>query len=132
MMSRATRRSRGFSYIEVLVATVVIAISLVPALEALQSGMLGSQHHGSSAADHYNLIAKFEEVLAEPLSALDAAATAAGAPTVPTSYSDAPGPGRRIVYLSRYDPSDADLLWVKVQLENSELAFETLTGNEGG
>jgi len=36
------------------------------------------------------------------------------------------------VYLARYDASDANLLWVKVQLEHTELAFETLTGNEGG
>ena len=66
MMSRSTRRSGGFSYVEVLVATVVIAISLVPALEALQTGLLGSQHHKSSAADHYNLTAKLEEVLQNP------------------------------------------------------------------
>jgi len=130
----------GFSYVEVLVATVFLAVGLAPALEALRDGVAGSEIHATLTADHYHLTAKMEEVLAQPFSALEVAAAAAGSPTIPTGYSDAAGAAsRRLVYVAGYDGDDADgdgdpftgvddgLLWVKVEIENTTFAVASLT-----
>ena len=146
---------QGISYVEVMVATVLIAILLVPALEALQTGINGADIHEDYAVDHYQLVSKFEEVLAKPFSTLLSASAIEGSYTTATSYSDAVGvANRRIVYLSYYDADDTDgdgnlftiadadtdgdsnpytggdvdisLLWVRVEIENSAHAMETL------
>ena len=57
----------GFSYVEVLIATMLIAVCLVPALEALHTGLLGSGIHRDSVEEHYHLQAKLEEMLAQPI-----------------------------------------------------------------
>lgn len=134
-------RQAGLSYVEVLVATVLVAVSIAPALTALNTGLSASATHESHVADHYHLTAKIEEVLAQPFGDLDAAASAAGDPSVPTSYSDPAGADRRrLVFLSRYDGDNADgdddpftgadegLLWLRVEIEETAHAFETLTG----
>jgi len=123
----------GFFYTEVLVAVVLIALALVPAMDALLPGVAGSAFHETTAEDHYQLTGKLERVLAERFANLAIAADAAGNPTTPTSYSEAityPG-GRQMkcyVYLSRYDGDNADrdnnpftgtdegLLWVKATI----------------
>ena len=97
-----------------------------------------------------------EQVLAEPFTNLLSAAATAGSSTTASSYSDTAGNAqRRVVYLSFYDAantdadndpftildanSDADnnpytgsdvvidLLWLRVEIENSTQNFETLT-----
>ncbi len=134
--SRARFSSQsGLSYIEVLVATILVAVSLVPAVEALRGGIFGASVHEAAAADHYHLKARMEEVLAEPYALLDAAALAAGSEKMPTSYSDPAGTSkRRLVYLFRYDASipgftaaDTGLLWVHVRFESRSGELETLT-----
>lgn len=135
-----SKQQLGFSYIEVLVATMLIAITLVPALEALQGAIAGAEVHEDLATQQYYLQSKLEEVLAKSFNQLDAAALAAGSSTVATSYSDVSGTAnRRLVYLSKYDADNADsdnngftgvddnLLWVRVEIENTSLSFETLT-----
>jgi len=138
------RNMVGITYVEVLIATVLIVITLVPALEALQPGIAGSGIHETQTEDHYRLVAKLEEVLAESFADLDDAATAAGNATTPTTYSDSVTypDGRQItrnVFLSRYDGdnvdadndpftgTDDDLLWVRVEIAGSALGVETLT-----
>lgn len=129
----------AFSYVEILVAIVLISIALVPAIEALGPGLQGAGIHRSQAERHYHLLAKLEEVLAEPFAALDEEALAAGSPTVVTAYSDTGGStDRRLVFLSRYDADNADadndfftgvdegLIWVRVNIEGSTLAIESL------
>lgn len=133
----------GFSYIEVLIAVSLIAITLVPAMEALIPGITGSAVHETYAEDYYQLTARFEDVLAEPLVDLDAAATAVGNPATATSYSDVftYNNGREItrnVFLSRYDGDNADsdnnpftgtdagLLWIRVEIANTGLSMESL------
>jgi len=136
-LARARRRPtpprvRGVSYVEVLVATMLVAVTLVPMLEALPGGVQASRVHENTAARSLRAASRMEEVLSEGFSALDAAALAAGGPAVPSSYSDAPGTtDRRVVYLSRYDGDDADadgngftgtdegLLWVRVEIEGA-------------
>lgn len=141
--ARSIRRRRGqagISYLEVLIATVLLVVSLLPALEALRTGVEGAAVHESLAVRRHALLSKLEEVLAQPIPALEAAAAAAGGPGSPTSYSDPPGTDdRRLVYLARYDADDADgdadpftggdagLLWVRVAIEKSPHAIETLT-----
>jgi hypothetical protein len=134
---RAFRRLAAFSYVEVLVATALVALALVPALEALEIGITGSGIHESELTRHYHLVAKLEEVLARPFAELEAEEQAAGG--AHTSYSDASGPDRRLVYLSGHDGDDADgdgdtstgmdpgLLRVRVEIEATAHVLETLT-----
>jgi hypothetical protein len=127
----------------VLVATALIAISLVPALEALSTGGNGHDLQSDHAIDHYYLTSKLEEVLAEPFNRLDTSAIATAGAQIPTPYSDSVilSDGRvltRQVYLSRYDGDNADgnnnvfdgtdegLLWIRVEVKESGLGLERL------
>lgn len=133
----------GFSYVEVLIAVLLIAITLVPAMEALQPGIAGSGIHRVIAEDHYLLAGRLEQVLSESYADLETAAITAGNETTATTYSDVfiyPN-GRQItrnIFISRYDGDNADaddnpftgtddgLLWVRAEISNSSLRFETL------
>lgn len=134
------KRMAGFTFVEVLVAIVLITLALVPAIDALQPATLGSGIHRSHTAQHYHLTAKLEELLAEPFNALDTEAQLINDPTVVSSfYSDATTePVRRLVYLSRYDADnadgdnnfftgkDADLIWLRVEIEGTRQTIESL------
>ena len=133
-------RQTGLSYAEVLLAVTVLAVVLVPALETLQTAMVGAQVHENVATTVNDLASRMEMLLAEPHSDLDAAALAAGSTTIPSIYSDPAGPPERIlVFLSRYDGDNADadgdpftgmdegLLWVRVAVENTPFELITLT-----
>ena len=130
--SRATRRQTGLSYVEVLVATVLVAAALVPMIDALGPGVQGARLHPLALAG------KLERVLAEPFADLDAAAAAAGAPGNPSGYSDLAAAVPHRVYLWRYDVDDADgdgdvftggepdLLWARVETADGSRGLETL------
>ena len=128
---------RGFSYTEILVAAVILGMALVPAIDALRATVVGMAVQSSFVSEQQRLDGRMEEILAQPISALD---EAAGAPSTPSSYSDAPGlAGRVLVFLARYDADDSDgdgdpftgvdegLIWVKVNIENTPYSLETLT-----
>ncbi|MBL3591503.1 MAG: hypothetical protein JMN24_17220 [gamma proteobacterium endosymbiont of Lamellibrachia anaximandri] len=133
-------QATGFSYTEVLVAITLISILLIPALESLHSGVLGSGIHSAHANHHHRLTGKMEEILAKSFSSLEQEADAAGGPAVVVdAYSDTAGTAsRRLVYLARYDGDnidadnnpftdvDAGLLWVNVQIEGENQALESL------
>ncbi|MDX2447513.1 MAG: hypothetical protein QNK29_10020 [Desulfobacterales bacterium] len=133
--------SSGFSYVEVLVASMLVAITLVPVLSALFGGTQGSSIHNELAVDHYRMTGRLEEVLAKPFDELQQAADAAGGPGVIVAvYSDSVGTERRrLVYLSRYDGDNVDadndpftglddgLIWVRIQIEDTLESMETLT-----
>lgn len=134
------RRAAGFSYAEILIATALIAIALVPLIEGLSIGLEAGRSHSLLVQQHYHLLGKFEEVLAEPYDSLAASAAAAGSASVPSSYSDAAGSvGRRLVYLADYDVANADgdgdpltggdgsVLWVQVIVAGTEARLETTT-----
>ncbi len=138
---KGVRAERGVSYVEVLVAAAVIAAALVPAMESLSTALTATAVHEDLTASHYHLDTRMTELLAEPFAALDAEAQAVADPGAATSYSDAPGATRRrLVYLSRYDGDNADadadpftgidagLLWIRVEIENTVQAWETLRG----
>ena len=139
---RNRRRMAGLTYVEVLIATVLIAVSLIPAMEALRPATQGMNIHAAQTLRHYALTAMLEEVLAKPFDELDTEAETINNPTVASSlYSDLAGSSdRRLVYLSRYDADNADgngnvfdgtdegLLWVKVEIEGTSQSIEGLTG----
>jgi len=131
----------GFSYIEILIATFLIAITLVPAINSLQTGIQSTGTHRSTLENHLNLKSKMEDVLAQSFTALDTEAQLIGDPTIASLvYSDAVGtPNRRLVYLSRYDGDNLDgdndpftgkdpgLIWVRVEIEATPDSLQTLT-----
>lgn len=132
----SSRRNGGFSYIEVLVAVGLLTVALVPAMNALQSGITGSTQHATNAADQHRLRAKLEEVLAKPFSSLYALTYASGGNSAATAHaalSDPVGPQRRLVYLYRSTGSalssaDTGLLHIAVAHENGGATLETLRG----
>lgn len=135
---RLAGRMAGLSYVEVLIATLLITVALVPALEALAPGVTGAVIHANRVEEHYARTSRMEELLAEPYALLDAAAEAAGSPANSTAYSDVVtlADGRQLarnVYLSQYDADNADadgdpftgteddLLWLRVELAGGVL-----------
>ena len=133
------RNEHGLTLVEVLVTIVLLAIILVPAMRALQTGVVGTDVHGDVSSSHYRVTSRIEELLAEPFDALSDAAIASGSPTTITSYSEAAGPpARLLVYLSFYDGDNADadndpftgtepdLLWIRVDIEDSVHTLQTI------
>jgi prepilin-type N-terminal cleavage/methylation domain-containing protein len=146
-------RQSGLTYIEVMIAVALLAVALVPAIEALHAGMLGADIQQTVSTSHYAALTRMEEVLAEPYGTLTNAAAAAGNESTPSSYSDAGGaPDRRLVFVALYDADNSDgdgnvftvpdpnldgdnnpftgytgLLWVRVEIEGSVTSLESLT-----
>ena len=132
------RSESGLTLVEVLVTMALLAVLLVPAISALQTSITGSDVHAQLAQDQFRLTTRIEELLAEPFADLVTAANAAGAPTIATSYSDAAGPGRLLVYLSLYDGDNADadddpftgtdagLIWIRVAAEGTVHELQTV------
>ena len=140
MIRERSGRQRGFGHLETVLATFFVAVLLVPALDGLQLGLLGADVHAEGVEAHYHVVGHFETVLAEPFDDLLAAATAAGGPATPTLYSDPAGtPRQRLVFLAPADIDNADgdddlltgaetdALWVRIELAESPLAFDTVT-----
>lgn len=112
-------QQKGFSYVEVLVATTLIAIALVPAMNALQTGIMGAHVHLALTTGYYCRLRKMEELQAEPFSNLLMEAKSAGNNSTTTSFSDVttkkdspcydPASDdedrrlRRLVYIALYD-----------------------------
>ena len=140
MRSLAKHPQKGFSYIEVLVAIALIAITLIPAMDALHTGVKGSQIHADETANIFWLGAKVAELKALSYKTLESEAAAAGdANTVVDNLSDAVGSDkRRLVYLALYDGDNADadddpftgvdegLLWIRVEIDGQRHSLETL------
>ncbi len=125
----------GLSYIEVLIATALIAITLVPAIEALTPALQGAAIHESCYRPAVPPGRPSGNACWPNRSAaLDAEAVAINDPNVAsTVYSDAAGAtNRRLVYLSRYDADNADadndfftgmdagLVWIRVELARDD------------
>lgn len=135
----APRRQIGATYIEVLIASVLIVVSLVPMTNALRGAVDNADAFEAAAVEQLQMTAMLESLLAEPFSSLGAAATEAGSKDVVSSYSDDLGTTpRRLVYLSLYDGDNADsdddpftggddgLMWIRVEVEGTQLSIESL------
>lgn len=133
--SKAHRsRMIGLAYVEALVATIVVAVAVVPAVDALRDGVAAAGTHLAHTAAQQRLQARMEQVLANRFGALDAAALAAGNDPAAASslYSDPAGTAERVVVrLYRTDgnaatATDTGLLRIDVAIERSALALSTL------
>lgn len=130
------RRQRGLTYVEVVVATLLLVAALVPAYDALYAGFVGNAVHAAEAAGQQRLRGKMEEVLAKPFTALYATTYASGgnSPTaIVANLSDPVGPDRRVVNLYRVDgaaasAADTGLLRIVVSYEAGGPTLETLKG----
>ncbi len=137
----SSRKMAGLTYVEVLIATALIAVTLIPAMDALKPATLGMSIHEVQTVRHSALTALLEDVLAKPFNELDAEAVTINDPTViSVNYSDPVATtNRRLVYLSRYEGDNADadnnvftgidegLLWVKIEAEGTSQSIEGLT-----
>jgi hypothetical protein len=134
-----TRRQQGFSYAEVLLSVLLLAILLVPAVQALNTGIAGRGHN--PASQQLSLRSKMEEVVSNPFGELYSETNMPGGNTltsVSTKFSDAAGAtDRRVVVLYRFDAAtnllsstDTGLLYVNVyyETEGSANALNTLVG----
>ena len=131
----------GFTYIEVMLSAVLLAVLVVPALQALQTGVSGGPTP-VMAARGPALSAKMEEVLSHPFPDLYAETYKSGGALLTSTWvndslSDAAGAGRRVVVLYRYDAStragsigDTGLLYVRVyyDADGSANSLDTLAG----
>lgn len=125
---RATARHHGVAYVEAVLATVMVAVLLVPALNALTTGLLGTEVRSELGNQALSLQSKLDEVLAKPYSTLLAETNAPNAnspSTVSAALSDPPGPARRIVTLYRTEgdrvasEADTGLLHIRVAWEGA-------------
>ncbi len=140
MFIRARRdpADTGFSYIETLLALVLLMVLLVPAMDALSSALQGSATSAPERA--LRLREKMEDVLSRPYSELYAATSFLDTTTtIKTAYSDPAGSAnRRVVVFYRCTTttahsltmSNTGLIRVKVYFEadGSSNALETLVG----
>lgn len=148
LIFKRENKQYGFSYIEMMVAMFILAITITPAMEAIQQGVKGASIHQDLTQQHYALVKRMEIIKAEPYENLLNSAQNAGNNTTASSYSDPQDQSNRLlVFLALYDADatpfvltdpdndgDSDiytgdtsnLLWLRVELENSFQKFETL------
>lgn len=126
-------RQTGFSYIEVILAVLLMTVCLVPALDALRNA-IGSPLMAQGSAQGLVCVRNLmEQVVAEPYRNL---LLAAGGNTVPAAaYSlvaDAACPARNVT-IAMYDPtrapafvaSDSGLLYITVAAQNTSVTPAT-------
>lgn len=135
-LPNSARHQLGISYVEILAAVILIALTAVPAANALRGAMQSSEADALATVNHYRLVGRMDEVLATPFSNL---VTQAAGTSTPTNYSDAAfSVDRRLVFISQYDGDNADtdndpftgtdpgLLWIRVEIENTVFAVHAL------
>ncbi len=147
---------RGFTYVEMMIATAILAVALIPVMQSLQIAGDAGTLAGTAIDRQLSVQSGIDSVLAEDFDTLLAAATAANSAGIATSFSDpVAAEPRRLVYISFYDAdnsdldgdpftiadddSDADgnpytnpnaaitLLWVKVQIKGTRQSLQVLT-----
>ncbi|MBK7846304.1 MAG: hypothetical protein IPJ73_02465 [Zoogloea sp.] len=130
---------RGFGYVEALVAVVLLAVVLVPALEALGNAARNAPTAAQDDTLWMSAANKLREVTGSRFDDLDAAATAAGGAGNVSSLSDPTGSSPRVlIYFSRYDGdnadgddngftgTDTDLIWVRATITDTPVSLDTL------
>ena len=138
-MNNYSNKQKGLSYIELILAVILIAISIAPIHSSLNSSLRSYDHSQEIVDDALHVSNLLEQLTNEKYAQLYQKALNAGSHTIATSYSDPPTvANRRLVYLSLWDGDDADsdndghtgadagLLWIKVELEKNNYYIETL------
>ena len=133
------RGQRGFGYVEALVAVVLLAVVLVPALEALGNAARNAPTAAQDDTLWMSAANKLRDVTGSRFDDLDAAAVAAGGPNTASSLSDPVASNPRVlIYLSRYDGDnadgdnngftgvDTDLIWVRAAIADTPVSLDTL------
>ena len=133
---RTVRHQSGLSYAEVLVAVIIIAVTVVPASNALRGAMNTANADTAATINHYRIVGKLDEVLAQPYAVLS---PHVAGPSTTTAFSDAPATAnRRLVFISAYDGDNADadnnpftgtdigLLWIRVEIEGTGTGVQSL------
>jgi Tfp pilus assembly protein PilV len=140
MRSRNKNQMTGFSYVEVLVAIILLMISIVPAMEALRAATSGATSHQDMLNTELQLKNKMEELLASSYFRLEYDALTAGntftAVLPAPSYSDPTTvtTNRLLVHAARYDltatatpaTTDKGMLWLQVEIQGSGLKLTSL------
>lgn len=134
------RRRAGLGQIEAMIAVALVAIAIVPALDALGVALESASLHGENVVEHYALLGLFEEVLSADFDALELIEIAQVDDSLPSVLSDPPGtPGRRLIFISPWDlddsdgdgdpltGTDSDVLMIRAEAEASGRAFQTVT-----
>ena len=68
IFTAVSARQSGISYIEVLIAVLLIVMTLVPMMDAMHGATTSASAHEDAAVRHAHLVAKMEDVLGEPYS----------------------------------------------------------------
>lgn len=130
---------RGFGYVETLVAVVLLAVVLMPALDALSNATRNAPVAAQDDTLWMSVANKLNEVSGSRFDELDAAATTAGGASNASTLSDPVNTSPRVlVYLSRYDGdnadgdndgftgTDPDLIWVRAAIADTPVSLHTL------
>ena len=139
---RTPRSIRGYSYLEVLVAAIILAVALVPAAESLRAASDASHQVRQRVPLQYEALGYFENLMANSLGALEAEAIATGGTAPSTLYSEPVGtPERMLVTVSPHDIDDADgdgdtltgtesgVVHVRLEVEGQGIVMETVVGS---
>lgn len=134
-------RQGGYSYVEVLVAAIILAGALVPASGALRDVLHASTQSRALLALQYEAFGAFEMLQTAPYGQLEAQAQTTGG-TVPSAlYSEAATtPNRMLVWVFPHDLDNADgdgdpltgadagVVRLRLEMEGTMIAYETLAG----
>jgi prepilin-type N-terminal cleavage/methylation domain-containing protein len=95
--------TQGFSYIEIMVALLVLGICAVPAADAIRNGATAAQVAAAKAKELRCMKSHMEWVLAEPYQNLAAAATEDGSHSPAYSRAEDASCIARYVFIARYE-----------------------------
>lgn len=136
--SRPRPPARGINYVEVMLATLLLAVCLLPALNSVSNAISSNGvSPGMTRTTILCVKSRLEIVSADPYSALLNAATAAGSIATASAYSVgaiAPCPALQ-VYLARFDAdnpsspypgSDTGLILIKITAPDNAFVLSTL------
>jgi Tfp pilus assembly protein PilV len=129
--------ARGFAYVEVLVAALILGLCAVPAANALRNGLDAGPAGSAKAAELYCVRNLMETVLAEPYMSLN---TAAGTSNYNLTVDDTCAlrtvtierklfDGAKLTDLpasATNEQRDTALLKIKVEMTGSPYAFSTV------
>ncbi|MEC5217196.1 hypothetical protein RCH09_002153 [Actimicrobium sp. GrIS 1.19] len=129
------RRAAGFSYVEVVLATVLLAVCIVPATNALRNGASAPQIVATQGHAMLCIKNQMEKVIAEPYHNLVLASGTLATPSATYSLAaDSQCPARNI-YIAKYNPdgfpnfpnADTGLLYINASVPDGAVAQFPLT-----